>query len=65
MLEQVAMRILVIEDDGKIAELVVKGLRQVGYEAEHAADGKTGLDRLREPGWAAAVVESCCPSSTA
>jgi two-component system OmpR family response regulator len=61
MLEQVAMRILVIEDDGKIAELVVKGLRQVGYEAEHAADGKTGLDRLREPGWAAAVVDIMLP----
>jgi two-component system OmpR family response regulator len=55
------MRILVIEDDAKIAELVVKGLRQVGYEAEHAADGKMGLDRLREPGWDAAVVDIMLP----
>jgi two-component system OmpR family response regulator len=55
------MRILVIEDDDKIATLVLKGLRQAGYEAEHAADGEKGLARLKKSGWDAAVVDIMLP----
>ncbi|MEI7728609.1 MAG: response regulator transcription factor [Verrucomicrobiota bacterium] len=38
------MRILVIEDDKKIASFIVKGLRQNGFAVDHAPDGDTGLD---------------------
>lgn len=55
------MRILVIEDDDKIASLVVKGLEQNGHEAARAADGRSGLERLREGGWDAAVVDIMLP----
>lgn len=55
------MRILVIEDDDKIASLVVKGLKQNGHEAARAADGKSGLEQLREGGWDAAVVDIMLP----
>lgn len=55
------MRVLLIEDDATIASLVMKGLRSAGHEAEHAADGKVGLSRLREQGWDAAVVDIMLP----
>ncbi|MGD0236201.1 MAG: response regulator transcription factor [Syntrophorhabdales bacterium] len=44
------MRILVVEDDDKIASLIVKGLRQAGFAVDHASDGESGLDlALTEP----------------
>ena len=38
------MRVLVVEDDEKIASFVIKGLKQNGYAVDHAADGEQGLD---------------------
>jgi len=37
------MRVLVVEDDAKIASFVVRGLKQAGYAVDHAPDGETGL----------------------
>jgi len=43
-------RILLIEDDRDIAAVVSSNLRDEGYRVEHAADGRSGLDRaLRDP----------------
>lgn len=39
------MKILLIEDEDKIAEFVIKGFQAVGYEVEHVMDGATGLAR--------------------
>ena len=39
------IRILVVEDEAKIAEFLVRGLREEGYTVEHAADGALGLAR--------------------
>ena len=33
------MRILVVEDDAKIASFIVKGLEQAGYAVDQAGDG--------------------------
>lgn len=55
------MRVLVIEDDEKIASFVVKGFRQAGHEVAWAADGESGFTRLREPGWEVAVVDIMLP----
>src|SRR6201998_4942550 len=38
------MRVLVVEDDEKIASFVIKGLKQNGYAVDHASDGEHGLD---------------------
>lgn len=38
------MRILVAEDDKRIAAFLVKGLREEGYVVEHVLDGDTALD---------------------
>ena len=36
------MRILLIEDDRVIAEFVIKGLREIGFTVDHAAEGRAG-----------------------
>lgn len=55
------MRILLIEDDAKIASFVEKGLRSAGFTVDPAADGETGLDlALTEP-YDAAVVDIMLP----
>lgn len=45
------MRILVVEDDEKIASFVVKGLKQSGFTVDHAVDGEAGfyLARMNHP----------------
>ena len=37
------MRVLVVEDDRDVAGFIVKGLREAGHLAEHAANGRDGL----------------------
>ena len=37
------MRILVVEDDNKIASFVVKGLKQAGFAVDRCADGEEAL----------------------
>ena len=44
------MRLLLIEDDVKIASFVIKGLKSAGFAVDHATDGEVGLDLgLSEP----------------
>ena len=44
------MRLLLVEDDVKIASFIIKGLRSAGYAVDHALDGEAGLDlALSEP----------------
>ncbi len=44
------MRILLVEDDAKIASFVMKGLKAEGYAVDHAEDGENGLHlALTEP----------------
>jgi len=38
------MRVLLIEDDFKIAAFIIKGLKAAGFAVDHAADGQGGLD---------------------
>ena len=42
------MRVLIVEDDPKIAGLITEGLRQEGHEVQSAADGDTGLQLARQ-----------------
>jgi DNA-binding response OmpR family regulator len=40
------MKILVIEDEGKVASFINKGLEQSGYEVDIAADGDSGYEKF-------------------
>jgi two-component system OmpR family response regulator len=55
------MRILVIEDDDKIASFVVKGLKQHGFAVDHACDGEDGLSMMRAVNYDAAIVDIMLP----
>jgi two-component system OmpR family response regulator len=55
------VRILVVEDDAKIASFVVKGLKQEGYAVDHAPDGDTGLALTASTTYDAAVVDVMLP----
>jgi two-component system OmpR family response regulator len=55
------MRILVVEDDKKIASFVVNGLKQSGYAVDQAADGEEGLIQAQTVPYDAAVVDVMLP----
>ena len=55
------MRILLVEDDQKIASFIVKGLKEEGFAVDHAANGEDGLHlALTEP-YDAAVIDIMLP----
>jgi two-component system, OmpR family, response regulator len=55
------MRILVVEDDRKIASFVVNGLKQSGFAVDHCADGEEGLFMARNTPFDAAVLDVMLP----
>lgn len=55
------MRILLIEDDPRTAAFIMKGLRQEGFAVDHAADGETGLHRVRQTEFDVAIVDIMLP----
>jgi two-component system OmpR family response regulator len=55
------MRILVVEDDDKIASFVVKGLKQTGYAVDRSADGEDALLLAETTAFDAAVVDIMLP----
>ena len=55
------MKILVVEDDPKIAGFLVKGLRQSGYTAEAVHDGSEALQMALGGVYDAAVVDLMVP----
>ena len=55
------MRVLVVEDDAKIASFVTRGLKQAGYAVDHAPDGETGLALAESTDYDAAIVDVMLP----
>jgi two-component system, OmpR family, response regulator len=56
-------RVLIVEDDVHIAELLMLHLRDEGYAVEHAADGDHGLRLLRARIWDALVLDLMLPGT--
>lgn len=57
----VYMKLLLIEDDLKIAEFVSKGFREAGFVVDHAADGRNGLLMALSASYDVAVVDIMLP----
>lgn len=55
------MRLLIVEDDVKIASFIVNGLKQAGYAVDHAEDGKKGLQFLDTVSYDAAILDIMLP----
>lgn len=60
-LDEASMRILVVEDDAKIASFVVNGLKQGGFAVDHAADGESGLNLCQSVTYDAIVLDIMLP----
>lgn len=55
------MRILVVEDDKKIASFIVNGLKQGGFTVDHADNGQTGMELALASTYDAAVIDVMLP----
>lgn len=55
------MKVLVIEDDNKIASFIAGGLKQAGFAVSRAADGEEGLHLALTESFDAAVVDLMLP----
>lgn len=55
------MRILVVEDDKKIASFIQKGFEQAGFAVDHADNGEDGLDLALTESYDALVIDIMLP----
>ena len=55
------MRILVVEDDKKIASFIVSGLKQNGFAVDHCADGQEAFFMVTNTDYDAAIVDIMLP----
>jgi two-component system OmpR family response regulator len=55
------MRILLVEDDEKIASFINKGLKSAGYAVDHAADGENGLQMALTEPYDTAIIDIMLP----
>jgi len=55
------MRLLVVEDDSKIASFVVKGLKEAGYAVDHCSDGEEALIMGESTSYDALIVDLMLP----
>jgi two-component system OmpR family response regulator len=56
------MRILLVEDDKKIASFVMKGLKEAGFAVDHAIDGEGGLHQAVTAPYDAAIIDVMLPT---
>ena len=56
------MKVLVIEDDAETAAYLLRGLREHGHVADHAADGRDGLFMAGGGGYDVLIVDRMLPA---
>ena len=59
--KRLRMKILLIEDDQRMADFIVKGLKQAGCIIDHAVDGEDGLICAMNSTYDAAVIDIMLP----
>ena len=55
------MRILLVEDDLKIASFILKGLKEAGFAVDHAVDGEDGLAMALTEPYDTAIIDIMLP----
>lgn len=55
------MRILIVEDDSKIASFIIKGFREAGYAADHVTSAEEALALIQFTPYDAAVIDIMLP----
>ncbi|AJF74908.1 chemotaxis protein CheY [Raoultella ornithinolytica] len=56
-----AKKVLIVEDDADIADLLALHLRDEGYDVTHADDGNKGVALLENGGWDALILDLMLP----
>ena len=55
--ETMTSPLLMIEDDARLAQMVIEYLGQSGFEVTHANDGEQGLEQLQQ-GWKPSAIDA-------
>ncbi|MCG8325829.1 MAG: response regulator, partial [Thiotrichales bacterium] len=55
------MKLLLIEDDQIIADLIEKGMHEAGYQLLHVSDGEAGLEQALSGSYDLAIVDVMLP----
>ena len=55
------MRILIVEDEARLAESIARGLREEGFLFEISGDGEDALHRLRTEPFDLAILDVMLP----
>jgi two-component system OmpR family response regulator len=55
------MRVLLVEDDLKLASFILKGLKEAGFAVDHSTDGEDGLHMALSEPYDAAIVDIMLP----
>lgn len=56
------MRILLIEDEARLASYIVRGLGEAGHRVDHCADGRDGLYRIAGESYDLLVLDRMLPN---
>ena len=56
------MRVLLVEDDRKIASFLTNGLKQAGFAVDHAKNDEDGIDLSLSRPYDVAVVDIMLPT---
>jgi two-component system OmpR family response regulator len=55
------MRLLLVEDDGRTAAFILKGLKESGYAVDHVIDGEQGFHMALSEPYDAAIIDIMLP----
>ena len=58
-------RILVVEDEHRISDFLVRGLTEEGYRVEHAGDGPSGWIAMQHANWDLILLDWWLPGEDA
>ena len=56
------MRLLVVEDDPRLADVLMRGLREEGYAVDAARDGSSALDQIATNAYDAVILDIMIPA---
>ena len=57
------MRVLLVEDDQSVADYIVKGLIESGFEVDHLADGAAGLAQADNTQYSVVILDRMLPNT--
>ena len=60
---RMGLRVLLVEDDAAVADVVALHLRGAGYQVEHAADGHAALRRIDAQSWDLVLLDLMLPGT--